>query len=80
MWAWTPKEHLDNESITVAPEDRCPAFIAIVIRRRGNSYDAEVALVLAVCAIPIHNSDQQELQVIRRRIRRTQPSPTDVLG
>ena len=75
-----PFELLDNVSFHVASEHRCTVFNAIVIRCRENSYDAGVAVVLAVFAIPIHNSNQQELQVICRRIRRTQHRTPDVCG
>jgi hypothetical protein len=58
MWVWTPIELLDNVSFPVATKYRCPVFMAIAIRRRENSYDAVVAVALAVTAIPMHNSNQ----------------------
>ena len=80
MWVWTPLEVVGDVSFPVAPEHRRSVFIAVVIWRRENGYDTRVAAALAVCAIPIHNLNQQELQVTRRRIRRTQLQASDVRG
>lgn len=77
---WPAMKLLKIERSPVVFEHCCPVFIDIeVVRRRENSYDAVVAVTLAVRVIPIHNSNQQELQVIRR-IRRTQPSAPHVRG
>jgi len=46
----------------VALDHRCLVFTGIVIRRRENGYEAGFAPTLAVCAIPIHNSNQKELR------------------
>ena len=74
---WHPMELPDNVGFPVQLEHRCHVLMGIeVIRRRENGYDAGVVVALAVYAIPIHNLNQQELRVIRRRVRRTQPSAT----
>ena len=78
---WPPVEPSDSVYSPVALEHRCHVSVGIeVIRRRGNGYDAGVVVALAVYAIPIHNSVQQELQVIYRRIRRTHPPLSHVRG
>jgi len=80
-WVWPPVEPSDSVYFPVALEHRCHVSMGIeVIRRRGNSYDAGVVVALAVYTIPIHNSIQQELQVIRRKIRRTHPPLSHVHG
>ena len=68
MWVWTPHELQDSVFFPAASEHRCPVSTASAIRRRKNSYDAGVAMALVICAIPIDNSNQQELQVICRMI------------
>ena len=74
---WHPMELPDNVDFPVPLEHRCPVWtVIVVIRRRENAYDTGVMVALAVYAIPIYNLNQQELRVIRRRVRRTQPSAT----
>ena len=71
----------DNVDFPVPLEHRCPVWTVIeVIRRRENGDDAGVVVALAVYEIPIHNLNQQELRVIRRRVRRTKAPAPHVRG
>ena len=70
---WKPKwvslrmELPNREFLPFALEHRCPVSMGIeVIWRRENTYDSGDAAVISVHAVSIHNSNQQELQVICR--------------